>query len=275
MSTKTPKFYKKVLVKKCFLLGLAISLSLVYSAGILIEAAFAQCDADASRVCSVGTWTASPHIRRVVFNEINKINQGGYRDYTATDSTTLTRGQTYTITVYREYTDPCNVFPAELGVYIDWDNDGDLIEETRIDMQCFIYCNPSSAQITVPQNAAAGPLVMRVIMGGWRSSAPWCQLSQGACNPCGQGCVNGPTNVIDFSICVSFIDIGLRVHNGSEIVAIAAEPTEALTSPLRIAKNGTIYGIVLVDPGDPNDSGVRIQTSGGIKALRKLFSYSP
>jgi len=64
-------------------------------------------------------------------------------------------------------------------------------------------------------------------------------------------------------------DIGLRVYNGNETIAIAAEPTGTLTSPLRIAKNGVIYGIVLVDPGDPNDSGVRIQTSSGIKALRK------
>lgn len=64
-------------------------------------------------------------------------------------------------------------------------------------------------------------------------------------------------------------DIGLRVFDGTETIAIAAEPTGTLTSPLRIAKNGTIYGIVLVDPGDLNDSGVRIQTSSGIKALRK------
>ena len=66
-----------------------------------------------------------------------------------------------------------------------------------------------------------------------------------------------------------FQDIGLRVYNGTQIVAIAAEPAGTLTSPLRIAKNGAIYGIVLVEPGDANDSGVRIQTSSGIKALRK------
>ncbi|MBA7505467.1 hypothetical protein ES706_04134 [subsurface metagenome] len=66
-----------------------------------------------------------------------------------------------------------------------------------------------------------------------------------------------------------FQDIGLRVYNGAEIVAIAAEPAGTLTSPLRIAKNGAIYGIVLVEPGDANDSGVRIQTSSGIKGLRK------
>jgi len=67
-----------------------------------------------------------------------------------------------------------------------------------------------------------------------------------------------------------YMDIGLRVFNGTEVVSIAAEPEGTLTSPLRIAKNGVIYGIALVDPGDPNDSGVRIQTSSGIKALRRL-----
>jgi len=66
-----------------------------------------------------------------------------------------------------------------------------------------------------------------------------------------------------------FQDIGLRVYNGTEIVYIAAEPAGTLTSFLRIAKNGVIHGIVLVDPGDANDSGLRIQTSSGIKALRK------
>jgi len=66
-----------------------------------------------------------------------------------------------------------------------------------------------------------------------------------------------------------FQDIGLRVYNGTEVVAIAAEPAGTLTSSLRIAKNGAIYGIVLVEPGDANDSGVRIQTSSGIKGLRK------
>lgn len=66
-----------------------------------------------------------------------------------------------------------------------------------------------------------------------------------------------------------FQDIGLRVYNGTKVVALAAEPAGTLTSPLRIAKNGVIYGIVLVAPGDANDSGIRIQTSSGIKGLRK------
>lgn len=65
-------------------------------------------------------------------------------------------------------------------------------------------------------------------------------------------------------------DIGLRVFDGTDIVAIAAENGTA-TSPLRIAKGGVVYGIVLVNPGDANDSGIRIRlASGETKALRKL-----
>jgi len=73
------------------------------------------------------------------------------------------------------------------------------------------------------------------------------------------------------AVAPAFQDIGLRVRNGSGVtVSIAAEIGVA-TSPLRIAKNGTVYGIALVDPGDPNDSGVRIQTANsGLKALRRL-----
>jgi len=66
-----------------------------------------------------------------------------------------------------------------------------------------------------------------------------------------------------------FQDIGLRVQTPSGIVSIAAEIGVA-TSPLRIAKNGIVYGIALVDSGDLNDSGVRIQTANdGLKALRR------
>ena len=77
-----------------------------------------------------------------------------------------------------------------------------------------------------------------------------------------------------------YVDIGLRIYDAdaAEPIPIAVWPLGGeANSPLRIAKDtdedGTpeIYGIALVDPGDPNDSGVRIKTSSGdIKALRKL-----
>lgn len=70
--------------------------------------------------------------------------------------------------------------------------------------------------------------------------------------------------------CRDYVDIGLRIFDGTEIVSIAAEPLGTLTSPLRIGKNGNTYGIVLVDPSDPLASKIRISTNSGIKALKRI-----
>lgn len=75
----------------------------------------------------------------------------------------------------------------------------------------------------------------------------------------------------------AYIDSGLRIRNASgQTVSIAAWPLgQQDNSPLRIFKNNNVYGIVLIDPLDPEygdlnfDSGVRIQTTSGTKALRK------
>jgi parallel beta-helix repeat protein len=72
----------------------------------------------------------------------------------------------------------------------------------------------------------------------------------------------------------AFEDIGLRSFDGTAIVSIAAERLWALTSPLRIFKNGDKYGVVLVDPLDPAATNIRIQTSSGIMALRN-YSFPP
>lgn len=66
-----------------------------------------------------------------------------------------------------------------------------------------------------------------------------------------------------------FVDIGLRVYDRTSVITIACEQGAA-TSALRIVKNGVVYGIVLADPSDTNASGIRIGTSSGVKALRKL-----
>jgi len=83
---------------------------------------------------------------------------------------------------------------------------------------------------------------------------------------------NWQWRIESWSIAGVFVDIGLRVHNIAlaQPIRIAAEPLAGLSSPLRMIRDGDVYGIALVDPGDPMDSGVRIQTSSGVKALRKL-----
>ena len=67
----------------------------------------------------------------------------------------------------------------------------------------------------------------------------------------------------------SYVDCGLRFYNGTAAITIACEPSGTLTSPLRIRKGATTYGIVLVDTTDANASPIRIQTSSGLKALSK------
>ena len=67
----------------------------------------------------------------------------------------------------------------------------------------------------------------------------------------------------------TYVDCGLRIRTGTLTLAIACEPAGTLTSPLRIRKGGSTYGIVLVATTDANASPLRIQTSSGVKALRK------
>jgi len=67
-----------------------------------------------------------------------------------------------------------------------------------------------------------------------------------------------------------YVDIGLRMREAGQTVTIACEPAGSVTSPLRIAKGGNIYGIALVDTNNSMASKFRIKTSGGIKALRKM-----
>ena len=72
----------------------------------------------------------------------------------------------------------------------------------------------------------------------------------------------------------AYQDIGLRTFGSDGVVKIAAEIGPP-NSPLRISKNGVIYGIALIgqaelEYGDAQyDSGVRIQTNSGIQALRR------
>lgn len=69
----------------------------------------------------------------------------------------------------------------------------------------------------------------------------------------------------------NYVDIGLRVYDGTGIVKIACEPVEVLTSPLRVRKGNTTYGVALVDVSDTYASKIRVKTNSGIKALARLI----
>jgi len=68
----------------------------------------------------------------------------------------------------------------------------------------------------------------------------------------------------------NYIDIGLRLYDGSQTIIVACEPDTSVTSSIRIAKDGKVYGIALVDITDSMASKVRIKTIAGIKAIRKF-----
>ncbi len=65
----------------------------------------------------------------------------------------------------------------------------------------------------------------------------------------------------------------LRVYDGGvvelSLVALADAPS-GMGGQLRISKGGTTYAVYLVETSDPDASNVRIQTTTGIKAIRRL-----
>jgi hypothetical protein len=76
---------------------------------------------------------------------------------------------------------------------------------------------------------------------------------------------------------VGCIDSGLRVRSNGKTVVIAAEPQAVnvgtYETALRVFNSPRTVHIPLVNPGDPDDSGVRIKTSSGIKALKMCYIY--
>jgi hypothetical protein len=69
---------------------------------------------------------------------------------------------------------------------------------------------------------------------------------------------------------VPCIDSGVRVKNSfGDTVHIAGQIPGSVTSPLRIKEGNGVWGLVLVPENDACDSGVRIKTNSGIRALAK------
>ncbi|MHB9019530.1 MAG: DUF2341 domain-containing protein [Minisyncoccota bacterium] len=71
------------------------------------------------------------------------------------------------------------------------------------------------------------------------------------------------------------VDCGLRVSDGLLVIVLGCDPIDILTSPFKVSKGGSTYGVKLVDTTDPDASKIRIQTSAGTKSIIKLSSYTP
>lgn len=100
------------------------------------------------------------------------------------------------------------------------------------------------------------------------SNGHWCESDIDCINRNCKIASDGKKYCGDFSAEPSAQDIGLRFFDGAKSVKIAVEPEGTLTSPLRIAKNGRIYGIILANPADADASKIKIRTKDGIKALK-------
>ncbi len=76
------------------------------------------------------------------------------------------------------------------------------------------------------------------------------QFTTPNCAPCGGG-----------------VDGGFRVQQDGVSRRVALEPSGTVTSKMRIFNRGQVWGVVLVDPSDPNASKTRVQAGGVTKAL--------
>lgn len=65
-------------------------------------------------------------------------------------------------------------------------------------------------------------------------------------------------------------DIGLRVSVAGVSECVAIEDT--ISSPLRIAKGGTVYSMVLVEPNASGALKYLIKTAGGVKAFKRCVT---
>ena len=134
---------------------------------------------------------------------------------------------------------------------------------------CDSWCNPPSSYwwCTPAQWGSCDNwwLWFRTYSGNWTNNATNYYCLWTSCwTPCSPN-----TAAWCLTSCVTYIDIWLKYFDWTSIIKIAIE-SWAATSPLRIAKNWIIYGIVLVATNDPMASKMIINTSAWLKALRKL-----
>ena len=266
--TKT-KFHKRVSIKKLFLLGLVISLSSIYLVGTLIKGAFAQ----DTNLCLDGTPSFTILYGENIkawYSTASNVNDDYINTkvgFTASHGTSGKAIGKYQVIV--EFLHPANVI-NEVNFYRYVYNDGytthDGYEKTSL-----FY---DGAWHLIDTRTWGKPNVTGTIT--ITAGGPWKNVTKVKLevynNAYTSGLGYGTATHYTYELRafgLVYEDIGLRVFDGTQTVSIAVEPLGTLTSPLRIAKDGVIYGIALVDPGDPNESGIRINTSSGIKALRK------
>ena len=166
--------------------------------------------------CNATSSNCDEYIENVTLNTINKTSTcNNYSNFTAT-STTLNKGQSYTLNVATAIVGSAN--PAytddEIAAWIDWNNDGDFTDNgERIAYVLIASGSSTSFNFTVPNSATSGNLNMRVRI----SYSP----DDGPISPCGTssyGEVEDYTVVIPGANSIS--------ENSLDMVSIYPNPTK-------------------------------------------------
>lgn len=77
---------------------------------------------------------------------------------------------------------------------------------------------------------------------------------------------------IAFAAWAEEVDVGLRMHDGTKTEKLAADDKPS-ASPMKFKKDGATYGVMLVNPNDPDATKGRVRlASGETKALKR---YNP
>ena len=130
-------------------LDLIYTISTAIEPGTPVQSPIVYCSADGG---------GGEHISRVILNDIdNSSGSDGYADYTD-QIASVDLGNTYDITVING----SPVSTDDLGVWIDWNQDGDFDDENEKVVCEAANFGMGTYPITVPTDAIGGPTTMRV-----------------------------------------------------------------------------------------------------------------
>ncbi|CAL2081847.1 M43 family zinc metalloprotease [Tenacibaculum sp. 190524A02b] len=124
------------------------------------------CDTTVTYCDSNGRSINDEFISRVQLNTINNSSSGsngGYADYTATVSTSLSKGSNYSITITPSWRS--TVYSEGYSVWIDYNKDGDFTDAgEQVWSKAASKDTSVTGQFTVPNSATSGNTRMRVSM---------------------------------------------------------------------------------------------------------------
>ncbi len=127
------------------------------------SASFITTEIQLNYCTSQSTNTNDEYISRVELNTIDNASGAQFYSNFTNISTSLTQGQSYTITVTPTWTG--TVYPEGYGVWIDYNKDGDFSDAgEQVWTQAASTATPASGSFTIPVGTVVGNTRMRVTM---------------------------------------------------------------------------------------------------------------